>query len=570
MKMIRLRKYQDEQFVSCVDASERDVLVHSPTGSGKTVVAVAVAGHVATAENCCVIITTPQSDVEESFVRAVARGVYTSSGKIASEERVSRARDSSTSYAAIAEHLKSGFGKILLTTHAALVSAFTKDPVLSEAVSKNHLLIVDEFHHATSEDRADAPGTKIGKIVSGFRERHAKVVGFTATPFRSDSLDVTTKGTKVLFRSWVQHMEEGFCPRQVETSAVSFAGENDISIAAERMVETWKKHKRPKIVIRISHFPGKAEDNILAIKKRFETDGAKVLDVSGSKTEDICRIKGAMGHEESCQYVDSKYDVIIGCNRVREAFNWPHCCAVYCLGCPVSAQLSVQLMGRACRLKCRSCPAIWQDRAAMVFFVPYGTETGTDSVGRSHSARTMLMCGFLNDITNSHIFNEMNTRLKIAQSLPGTRRVTAIGLSEERMKMNLLIRAIQEKTVQNQVDITDAEVETFIRKNARKLGISNETRDSVIESLRRVAQTDEISDALSDAKDTFADAAEKYFGESKLLKAFSKSDVHQYLISLNSTAIKELGAMATKLILPLTQYERKELISAAFLTRRRY
>lgn len=573
MSAIKLRKYQDDQFVACVDAGERDILVNSPTGSGKTVVAVAVACRVASKDRYCVIITTPQSDVEESFVRAVARGVMTRRGKISGQSIVSRARDGETSVSAIGDHIRSGQGKVLLTTHAALVYAFAKDPDLEKLIGRNHMIVVDEFHHATTEDLIEAPGTKIGKVVTVFRDRRAKVVGFTATAFRADGLDVTTVKTKVLFRSWVQHMEEGFCPRNVEASAVSFVGPQDIDMAAEQMCETWKNHKRPKIIIRVPHVPGEAANSIQSIKERFEKEGARVLDVSGSATEDIRRIKLAMDHEESCRYVDSKYDIIIGCNRVREAFNWPHCCAVYCLGCPGSATLSVQLMGRALRLKCSTCPEIWRDSAAIVFFVPSVTEDGCGRVGRSHAARTLLMCGYLHDITNSHIFNEINTRLKMFQSLPGNRRQSSLGLSKQRMMINLLIAAIQETEEKNKVFVQDTDVERFVRDGAKKMGIPNAVRDAIMVPLRDMARdmgrVSEISEAIVDVKDTFVDAAAKYVGESSLLKAFCTNDIHRYLISLNSNAIRELGHMANELILPLTQFEKNELLGAAFLTRRR-
>ncbi len=569
MKKATLRKYQNEQFVACIDTNQRDTLVHSPTGSGKTLVAVAVACRVASAEKYSVIITTPQSDVEESFVRAVSRGVITKIGVVSHKIVVSRARDDVSSYRAIVDHIENGHGKILLTTHAAMVSASSRDPELFEKLNGEHMLIVDEFHHATSTDSFDNEGTRIGRIVKQFRDRGSKVVGFTATPFRADSLEVVTAKTTVLFRSWVDHMNEGFCPRNVDVSAVSFTG-REIECVADKMVEAWKRHDRAKIIIRVPHVPSEACDNISGIKRRFEQEGARVLNVSGSKCTDIKRIKTAMAHEESCTYEDSQFDVIIGCNRVREAFNWPHCCAVYCLGCPGSATLAVQLLGRGMRKRCISCPTSWTDRAAIVFFVLTEAKSNVEDVNRTHAAKTALMCCFLRSVMNQHVFNELNTRLKLEQHSPGKKR-SAIEIVSDRMMIGQLLSDVATAVIEGGSNLTRQKLEMTVKQAAKRLHVPEKTATAVLESIYHHEKTAEIAEEIDAVKGTFSSDVSEFMLSQKLLKAIRRNnrEVHECLIVLNASSIDILGDKANDLIKSLASYSKDEFLSAAWLVRRR-
>lgn len=569
MSKVTLRKYQDEQFVCCIDTNDRDTLVHSPTGSGKTIVAVAVACRVASAEQYGVIITTPQSDVEESFVRAISRGVITKIGVVSHKAVAVRARDDVSSYRAIADHIENGSGKILLATHAAMVSAFARDPELLSKLNNRHMLIVDEFHHATVIGTFDSECTKIGKIVETFRQKGSKVVGFTATPFRADSMDVVSSETRVLFRSYVDHMNEGYCPKNVDVSAMSFVG-GEIESAADRMVEAWKRHKKVKIIIRVPHIPSEASDSIRGIKERFEKEGARVLDVSGSTLGDMKRIKDAMRHEESCKYSESKIDVIIGCNRVREAFNWPHCCAVYCLGCPGSACLAVQLLGRGMRKRCDTCHQYWKDRAAIVFFVISTDASDINYVNRIHAAKTALMCCFLRSITNQHVFNELNTRLKIDQNLPGRRR-SPVDVVADKMKLGELVNEVANVVVASGVNLTRKKVEMMVKEAAKRLHIPSETAASVIANIHHHEKTAEISEEIDAVKSSFSNEVSEFMVSQDLLKAIHRNnkEVHECLISLNATSIDILGDKADDLVKSLAEYSKDDFLSAAWLVRRR-
>jgi superfamily II DNA or RNA helicase len=538
--MITLYPYQTAQYLFCTK-SGRDVLIQSPTGSGKTTTASAVASYYAR-KGYTVLLLVTQDVVEESFHAAAIQQIDTGHGIESCAGIIARAKTSATSVGAIREHLESGRGKVLLATQQAMVRC---DREVVQLATKKCVVIVDEFHHSTSDDLYDN-GTAIGESLRWFREQGATVIGLTATPFRADCLNVTTNRTKVHTRTMLDHMAEGFCPKNVEATAVSYAGSLDsIDEASTAMIKTWCQQGRPKLIIRVPHIPSGALRSIEIIVERFRKEGARVLNVSGCSTEDKTRIRQAMAHEGECSFRESRYDVIVGCRRVGEAFNWPSCCAVYSLSCPVSANLCVQLLGRAMRRRDGSCSAKWRDKASVVFFCP-SESPDRDVVSDRHMAKTAIMCSLLSDIQYSHIYSAMSPAYRIDQSLPGKQRSSRSETPEIPSIESIMCGMIKD-AVANGRQINDESVMIEVRRIVRKSVASRAEQNAMLQKCQAivehvsVARIAELPEAISDVHAEFIEAARQAIKGGRLLRAFTRSSMFYCQVSLDNMTIRSVA-----------------------------
>jgi superfamily II DNA or RNA helicase len=101
--------------------------------------------------------------------------------------------------------------------------------------------------------------------------------------------------------------------------------------------------------------------------------------------------------EKNRGFAESKYDVVVGIQRVLEGTDWPVCSAAYCVGMPGSLNTVVQFLGRAMRQKDADYPAAHRDRARLVFFVPCAGGAALADLSIDHSRHALLTCCFLAD-----------------------------------------------------------------------------------------------------------------------------------------------------------------------------
>jgi superfamily II DNA or RNA helicase len=113
--------------------------------------------------------------------------------------------------------------------------------------------------------------------------------------------------------------------------------------------------------------------------------------------EDKRRFLCALAAEKDQTHAESRYDVMVGIQRVLEGTDWPVCSAVYCVGMPGSLNTVVQLLGRAMRPKGADYPSEHRDRARLVFFVPCGGGAALADLSLDHSRHALLTCCFLAD-----------------------------------------------------------------------------------------------------------------------------------------------------------------------------
>ena len=142
---------------------------------------------------------------------------------------------------------------------------------------------------------------------------------------------------------------------------------------------------------------GGSEGLVNRLLHALAAEGARTLNATGTRAEDKRRFLSALKAEKDRTHAESRYDVMVGIQRVMEGTDWPVCSAVYCVGMPGSLNTVVQLLGRTMRPKGADYPAAQRDRARLVFFVPCGGGAALADLSLDHSRHALLTCCFLAD-----------------------------------------------------------------------------------------------------------------------------------------------------------------------------
>lgn len=406
---IAIRDYQDDA-IETVYTSIADYLVEFPTGSGKTILMVVLSCLLPVFKNKKVLIITTQEHIEDAFTDRAYETVLRTNGKTVPcfKEKIVAARDEdNSSVAAVVSFMAAPIADTkyaMVCTHAAFARI---DPLATLPSNlENFVLLVDEAQHV--------PAARLSQLIEGVSRRGGRLLYFTATGFRADGDPVLRDGMLVLRRTLAQHMEEGHAPEKVVTSIVAvranhvsaeqFAGEEvppeDMQdLLVTEMVNAWKADDRPKSIVRVPGVRGGAGPLVAKAVAAFKKEGARVLDVSGNTTADRKRFLSELPDERKVdKYADSKYDVLVGVQRVNEGLDWPLCSTVYVVGLPTSLVLIAQLLGRATRLKWQAgYPKAHAKRAKIQFFVPCGEPS--EELMEHHRRSTVLVIAHLLNAT---------------------------------------------------------------------------------------------------------------------------------------------------------------------------
>ena len=406
-----LRGYQ-ARLISDVCRSDGHVLVEQPTGSGKTMQIVTLTAMQLGKRFTHAVIAAPQQQIEEGFVHLdyrlvgfpACQGVATPDIETP-EGLVFGARNSrqlNSTGRLIAYLRQSGSpDHALACTHAALNCL---DPERLPESLAGKALFIDEAHHASADG--------LSEIVTLWRDRGGQLYFFTATPYRGDGRPVAIDGMRLYRRSLAEHMAEGFAPRasgkrdrgpgtpgrQGERRPVH-GGRSPAGLGRSHQRRLWplgrrrpsESHRACTSHARRQRRPGCRPDPAL------QSQGARVLDATGTAVEDKQRFLAALKAEKNRSHAESRFDVVVGIQRVMEGTDWPVCSAVYCVGMPGSLNTVVQLLGRAMRPKNQDYPEQHRDRARLVFFVPCGGGAALPELSIDHSRHALLTCCFLAD-----------------------------------------------------------------------------------------------------------------------------------------------------------------------------
>jgi hypothetical protein len=461
----QLRGYQ-VRLVTDVCRATGDVLVEQPTGSGKTVEIVTLVGMQLGRRFTRAVIAAPQEQIEHAFVhRDYDRVGFPSTPGVAAplvavpEELIWGARQSDLgSVRRLLAYLRQPgpVDHALACTHAAL-NRLTPEKLPDDLSGK--ALFIDEAHHASADG--------LGQIVSLWRERGGQLFFFTATPYRGDGRPVALEGMRLFRRSLAEHMAEGFAPRQLESEIVAL-GKHDDTVTGSQFTgelappaayvdplvagicRRWLDDGKPKAIVRVPPMRGGSGSLVDRLYQAFGTHGAQVLDATGTDATDKQRFLHALKTEQNRAFAASRYDVMIGIQRVLEGTDWPVCSAVYCVGMPGSLNTVVQLLGRAMRPKGADCPESQRDRARLVFFVPCAGGAALAELDLDHSRHALLTCCFLADHQVGQewiVLREVRRGIEAALGSPADNPAAADAENEADQPLDPDIRAEVELTL---------------------------------------------------------------------------------------------------------------------------
>jgi superfamily II DNA or RNA helicase len=397
--MMELRPYQEEQAEALI--SDEHILLESPTGSGKTVtvcysaIALSKAGKK-------VIIATPLKGSVDQFDQTIR--------KLGGDVEIGNRK----SIQIALRHMRD---KIIVCTHQALRNAWD-----NSVLAENTYLFIDESHHAGDEQ-------VLGEVCKEFVDAGGKLRIITASPFRADGKLYLPDDYRTVRRSLFEHMNQGYAPRLVKSAIVTFPlskiskdefrgdsiSEDATEIVAEEMFKNWVLTKRKTVIC----FPSckqtsKLVDSIIA---RFAVGGARVLNAYGSIAAVRENFESKLALERDGRSSDSQVDVIVGCNRVYESMDWPHCSQAFCYGATTSPVKVLQLLGRTLRLKDSDASLNERSESRVVFFLP--SKDGTiASFNKWHIEQSLLVCGLVYDATKAKLWGMIEKAMQMR--LPNT------------------------------------------------------------------------------------------------------------------------------------------------------
>ncbi|HYX19424.1 MAG TPA: hypothetical protein VFA98_01080 [Thermoanaerobaculia bacterium] len=308
------------------------------------------------------------------------------------------------------------------------VTAFLSAKAASAAAAKPYagrVLFLDEAHHNIAPE--------LSKFLSAWLALGGSVVYLTATPFRSMQT-IIPRSAKIFYRSYAEHVCDGRAPDQMRTEIVAVGradgGEEAISARefegealpryeyaeaiVQRMADKWEASGKPKLFVRVPAIvtmdPGTLAyrshhyDLIGMIVGEFQKRGARIFDASNRlRDEDggvVRRFKTMLASERSVRsYDESRWDVVVGINRLVEGSDWPLGAAVYFVGMPRELWQILQTIGRGSRDKkdIEGYPDEWKDLVEAVFFIPCASPDVFDRLGAEHTAQALVTCCMLAD-----------------------------------------------------------------------------------------------------------------------------------------------------------------------------
>ena len=385
-------------------------LIDQPTGSGKSIAIKDIVISLFGIKFSKIIIAAPQQQIEEGFyskknikIKYPEINGATSSELEIPKNLFSMIRENKGSISkSINRYLKSDPNKIIICTHQALSLSF-KDNInsLPEDLT-GCLLVIDEAHHSAAEG--------LNSVIDTWVSGGGNLLYATATPYRKDGKEVCYEGMKVFRRPLAEHMEEGFAPQTLhneiigvsvndEVTANEFFGEevsnHHMVVIANTIADTFERDGKPKSIIRIP--PGNSIEFAKIIQEVLEKRFPKIRILNGVGTDNSIKQNfiNVLNKEKGKSYNDSKYDVVLGVQRVLEGTDWAICSHIYCVGVPGSLTTVTQLIGRALRQKddLHKC----KNEAKASFFVLGIKEKSLNKLDLKHSRHALLTCIFLAD-----------------------------------------------------------------------------------------------------------------------------------------------------------------------------
>lgn len=419
----QLRDYQNafvKFMLRHVHDGAKELLLCSPTGSGKTLTTQALVEHLlATAGFSKCLVITPQIQIEAGFVPAkytdkdgnkcienVKISTFKGQVRVTPEKWVKNREHQGNIKSFLAA--VSPATRVIVTTHAAVTREIKNDDNFfpkGDTSLASAILIVDEAHRAGTDNQ-------LGKdFVPAWKSHAGVVIYLTATPFRTSEDAIIPDGIPRLVRTVAEHMNGVDAPSKMSINAIPLGltastedqvkgdcqGDGDdasVEISVKAIIDQLEKDHWPKSVIIVPS--KKSERWATALEAAIRQTGHRVENIVGVQTgKEDKKLTDLFTHERQVtKYADSKVDVFLACKRFDEGTDWPLCSHVYNVGFPGRAfNLILQRWGRSMRNKSgiEGYPEEHAQTAAIMFLILTMTDELWATYGKTHIDYVFLL-----------------------------------------------------------------------------------------------------------------------------------------------------------------------------------
>ena len=460
-----LRDYQQECFEFTfrhLTNGKPEVAICGPTGCGKTLtVTYLIERLLNTTRFVSALIMTPQTQILDGFFHTGDDGLRSNFRiKAPPPPKDQKAlavfgdilvdydtwvTPTSNQWEAVLEHVQANkpSTRVLVTTHQTVA---TRDPALLSASLKGRVLVIDEAHHASTDNR-------IGVFAKTWRDRGGAIIHLTATPFRTDKDLLLDESVPRWTRTLAEHLESGFAPRMVMISSEpipmvartidEFAGNKmglaDQAASVQVIFDLLVKEKATKqadpdyksVVLVPNHG---ADTWSKALNAKLTAGGFRVFDAvkGGIKTsEELKRVLAAerrAADPKTGHFTQSQYDVILACARFNEGTDWVFCSHIYNIGLTQSFLLILQRLGRGLRPKfwIPGFPERHMNQVKFTFLVPSVSDAVFQEFEQRHKDHAFMTACFMADVdTGSGYLADLTREMDAGRARTGKRRVSS-------------------------------------------------------------------------------------------------------------------------------------------------
>ncbi len=410
MAIKTLRPYQSaayDDITAWLDAGERDLLLESPVGSGKTTTVKAILAAQFAAGLCLAIVLVPQR---------LLRGQWADSGRYKIGRRLYALPSVEPTEARVmgAAWWRTARG-VVVTTRQGFVRARLPKSLTGT------LIVADEGHHC-------ADTTKGALALASARKRGAATLLVSATPWATaGEVGPDAKAHRLPDAEYVASFEVDDPSRPpaeyaidivrvgkatadprltIDDSASARRAKGPASDAEEAharkicgaMAKRWAEDNFPRTVMNVPRvFWRDHLHRALARAWKAARGGApEIVDLIGNEIDHAAhdRLKA---DSEALRWADVKVDAVMSCARMDEGLDWVPCSHVYNAGIPSVAGLILQRWGRAARGKrlIAGYPEEHAGARTLVFFTPPGK--GNDKGWGKQIETAWILAGCLAD-----------------------------------------------------------------------------------------------------------------------------------------------------------------------------
>jgi superfamily II DNA or RNA helicase len=429
---LSLRGYQKDAVTalgSWLAGGERELLLESPVGSGKTTTIKALAARLlASGSVRLVVVLVPQILLRGQWKAAGAWKIGRSTFTLPEAIETERVADLTPAF------WRTAVGVVVLTRQALTSIGGMKVLKNLARILGDVLVVADEGHHCHDANES-------GKMLALLRDKGAATILVSATPFATGGPvgGPNCKAYRFPEYEYVTSFAKGDLaqppaefaldrvfvgtPVSDAEATIDRSGQKGRKVEPEEdrsaemikaLAKRWKADGFPRAVFNV---PRQSWAEPLAEALRKVKPRANLLDLVGDDIDDDAKDRLAQD-SKAARWADVKIAAVLSCARMDEGIDWVPCSHIYNVGIPASPTLILQRWGRAARAKRKieGYPAKWAEARTLVFFTPPGTGEG-DS-WKAQLSTAWLLGGFLADYNVAREWTQERAARGIVERLP--------------------------------------------------------------------------------------------------------------------------------------------------------